>query len=98
MWVNGTSGEWKKNGNKGKEREMDSWRWREEIQEKSNLEIYVEEKKVIKEELMYNRPSSVILYWARTNCLRMNDRNRHQGEMESKLYVGWNKRLRTFYY
>ena len=65
---------------KSKEREMDSKRWLEEIREKTSLEIYSEEKKEIKEELLYdNRPSSVILYRARANCLRLNDRNRHQG-------------------
>ena len=35
----------KKNLIKGKGREMDSKRWKEEIREKSRLEIYAEEKK-----------------------------------------------------
>ena len=72
---------------KNKEREMDSKRWEEEIKGKSSLEIYVELKKEIKEELMYdNRPSSIIMYRARTNCLKLNDRNRHQGgEVKCKL-------------
>ena len=26
-----------------------------------------------------NRPSSVVMYRARANCLKLNDRNRHQG-------------------
>ena len=68
-----------KNEVKDNTREMDDKRWQEEIQGKSSLEIYEEEKKEIKEELMYNRPSSVIMYRARTNCLKLNDRNRHQG-------------------
>ena len=62
---------------KDKVREMDNKRWQEEIRGKSSLKIYEEE---IKEELMCdNRPSSVIMYRARANCLKLNERNRHQG-------------------
>ena len=77
----------KKNEIKSKAREMDSRRWREEIQKKTSLAIYAEQKKEIKEEGIYdNRPSSIIMYRARTNCLKLNDRNRHQGgEIECKL-------------
>ena len=65
---------------KEKVREMDSKRWQEEIQGKSSLKIYEEEKKEIKEEQMYdNRPSSVIMNRAKANCLKLNERNRHQG-------------------
>ena len=78
-----------KNEVKDKPREMNDKRWQEEIQRKSSLKIYEEEKKEIKEELMYdNRPSSEIMYRARANCLKLNDRNRHQrGEVGCKLYV-----------
>ena len=52
-----------KNDVKDKVREMDDKRWQEEIQGKSSLKIYEEEKKEIKEELMYdNRPCSIIMY------------------------------------
>ena len=52
-----------KNEVKDKTREMDDKRCQEEIQGKSSLKIYEEEKKKIKEELMYdNRPSSVIMW------------------------------------
>ena len=61
-----------KNEVKDKTREMDDKRWQEEIQGKSSLKIYEEEKKEIKEEIMYdNRPSSVIMYGARANCLKV---------------------------
>ena len=52
---------------------MDNERWQEDIRGKSSLKIYVglEEKKEIKEEQVYdNRPSSVIMHRARTNCLK----------------------------
>ena len=52
-----------KNDVKDKVREMGDKRWQEEIQGKSSLKIYEEEKKEIKEELMYdNRPCSIIMY------------------------------------
>ena len=73
---------WRKGKNevKDKTRDWDDKRWQEEIQGKSSLKIYEEEKKEIKEELMYdNRPSSVIMYRAKSNCLKLNNRNRHQG-------------------
>ena len=83
---------------KNKEREMDSKRWEEEIKRKTSLEIYNEEKKEIKEEIMYdNRPSSVIMYRARTNCLRLNDRKRHQGgEIKCKLCGAEEENLEHF--
>lgn len=46
---------------------------------KSTLLIYQQYKNNIKEEQFYdNRPSSITLYRARTNCLPLFDRKRHQ--------------------
>ena len=51
--------------------------WIEKVSSKSNLNLYMERNKEIREEQIYNdRPSSIILYKARTNCLRLKDRKR----------------------
>ena len=45
---------------------------------KTSLQIYKQFKNDFDEEEIYdNRPSSTILYKARTNTLQLNDRNRH---------------------
>ena len=55
--------------------------WEEEIGSKNSLVIYRKYKKEIKseEEIYDNRPASEILYQARTNNLRLKDRNRFTG-------------------
>ena len=66
---------------KRKCREMDNRKWKEELEGKSSLGIYRRWKKEIKEEKVYdNRPASITLYKARTNCLPLNERKRHQEE------------------
>ena len=66
---------------KKKARTMDTNRWEEDMRRKSSIEIYRRWKKEIKEEKQYdNRPGSITLYKARTNCLPLNDRKRHQNE------------------
>ena len=55
--------------------------WIEEVSSNTSLNLYMERKKENKEEQVYNnRPSSIILYKARTNCLPLNDRKRFTGE------------------
>lgn len=63
---------------KKKVRECDKEYWKKEVAEKSSLKIYSKYKTEIKEEKFYdNRPSSEVLYRARTNNLKLNDRNRY---------------------
>ena len=65
---------------KRKIRNEDTRQWQEEMENKVTLSIYKKWKKEIKEEQVYdNRPSSVIWYRARSNCLNLENRNRHQG-------------------
>lgn len=60
---------------------VDNEKWKNEINSKKTLAIYKEWKKEIREEKIYdNRPASEILYRARSNCLPLEDRKRHQGE------------------
>ena len=52
--------------------------WEDELEMKTSLQIYKRFKNDFGEEQIYdNRPSSTILYKARTNTLQLNDRNRH---------------------
>ena len=52
--------------------------WEDELEMKTSLQIYKKNKNDFGEEEIYeNRPSSIILYKARTNALQLNDRNRH---------------------
>lgn len=68
-------------------RKWDSANWKEEVNSKSSLVIYKRWKENIKEEKMYdNRPSSIILYKARSGTLQLNDRKRHtNGEVKCTL-------------
>ena len=64
-----------------KARQLDSERWNEEVQNKTSLTLYREWKNEVKEDLVYdNRPSSIILFKARTATLPLNDRKRHIGQ------------------
>ncbi|XP_068221972.1 uncharacterized protein [Palaemon carinicauda] len=61
-------------------RKWDTEKWKEEIESKVSLEIYRTWKKEIKEELIYdNTFASVISFRARTNTLKLNIVNRHNG-------------------
>ena len=72
-------GQMSKAGIRRRVRKSDSKKWREEIDKLTTLSLYREYKKEIKEENIYdNRESSRVLFWARSNTLKLNDRNRHQ--------------------
>ena len=59
----------------------DSEQWETEIKTKSSLKMYTQYKGNIEEVDIYdNRPSSTILFGARTNTLQLNDRNRHRNK------------------
>lgn len=64
-----------------KTKDWDTEKWKEEMAEKSSMEIYRNFKEKIKgeEELYDNRPSSITLYKCRTNNLPLNNRNRFVG-------------------
>ena len=83
---------------KGKVQDWDSRKWREEVNSKVSLKIYEREKTEIREEDVYdNRPSSIILFRARSNTLPLNDRNRHKNEsMECKLCGNEREDLKHF--
>ncbi|XP_068218538.1 golgin subfamily A member 6-like protein 6 [Palaemon carinicauda] len=84
---------------KAKIREVDGKKWRDEIKEKNSLEIYEQEKGQIGEEMFYdNKPNSIIMYRARANCLKLNDRKRHEagGRVECKLCGAVNEDLAHF--
>ena len=60
-------------------RRTDNRKWREEINARTTLSLYREYKYEVKDDNIYdNRESSRLLYWARSNSLRLNDWNRHQ--------------------
>ena len=62
-------------------RKWDSDKWTQEVESKSTLAIYKQWKLTIEEDEIYdNRPSSIILYRARANCLTLNDRKRFTNE------------------
>ena len=71
----------KKNEISSKVKAWDSEKWKEEVEEKKSLEIYCKWKENVQqeEELYDNRPASEIMYRARTNNLKLQDRMRHQG-------------------
>ena len=59
----------------------DNEQWTSEIKTKRTLLLYRNFKDKIQEENIYdNRPSSTILYKARSNTLPLNDRNRHKNK------------------
>ena len=51
--------------------------WEDELEMKTRQQIYKKINDFGEEEIYDNRPSSTILYKARTNTLQLNDRNRH---------------------
>ena len=61
-------------------RHMLSWdeeKWKEEVNSKTSIGIYRKSKLAVQEETIYdNTPSSSILFQARTNTLRLNDRKK----------------------
>ena len=62
-------------------RKWDQEQWEKEVNEKRSLQVYKKGKQNIKEDTIYdNTISSVILYQARTNSLRLEDRQRHVHE------------------
>ena len=66
--------------------EWDTEEWRKELEEKSTLEIYKRNKERIGDEGIYdNRRSSRLLYEARANILDLNDRRRHEKEIEKRI-------------
>ena len=65
---------------KNKVRERDNRIWREELDMLSSAGIYRNWKKEIREERFYdNSEASTILFRARANSLKLNDRKRHGG-------------------
>ena len=61
--------------------ELDTRRWKQELEEKRSVKLYKENKPEIKEEHFYdNTPSSITLFRCRTNTLQLNDRKRFSGE------------------
>ena len=68
--------------------------WIEEVSSKTSLNLYMKRKKEIREEQIYNnRPSSIILYKARTNCLPLNDRKQFTGE--NTMYILCDETIET---
>ena len=66
---------------KGKIAEVQDRLWREELGRKSTLELYRTWKTEMGQEDSYDgRPDSIVWFRARTNCLTLGDRNRHQGQ------------------
>ena len=60
--------------------ELDTRRWKQELEEKSSVKLYKENKTEIKEVSIYdNTPSSITLFKCRTNTLQLNDRKRFSG-------------------
>ena len=59
-------------------RKWDQDQWEAEVRSKTTLSIYKRSKLTIQEDPIYdNTPASVILFRARTNSLRLEDRMRH---------------------
>ena len=80
----------KKEKLKNKIIDWDSKKWQQEVAEKSSLAIYKNFKTILAEEKIYdNRPSSQVLFKARTNNLRLNDRNRHTNGDTKCLLCDW---------
>ena len=65
---------------KNRVREWDNEKWREEMDALSSIGIYRHWKRRIREERCYdNTEASAILFGARSNALRLNNRKRHGG-------------------
>ena len=65
---------------KGKIRDYDNMRWKEEIESKTSLSIYRQYRDVIKEQFYFNNKADMLLFRLRTNTLNLNDCNRFTGE------------------
>ena len=64
-------------------KQWDRSQWRKDMESKTSLTIYYSWKEEPEEEhFLDNHPSSVVFYRARSNCLPLNDRNRHTGPGE----------------
>ena len=62
-------------------RKWDQDQWKTEVGSKKSLQLYRKSKQVVQEDTVYdNTPASVILFQARSNTLRLEDRKRHTGE------------------
>ena len=62
-------------------RQLDTNRWRQDLETKSSLKLYKENKTEVKEEPFYdNTPSSITLFRCRSNTLQLNDRKRFKNE------------------
>ena len=73
---------------KRKIREYDTRRWKEGLERKASVRIYRENKREVKEGKVYdNRRSSQILFQARANSMRLNERNRHREEGETSCEI-----------
>ena len=60
-------------------KEYDDEKWKEELSKKPTAKMYFRRKKEIGQEKIYdNRYSSVLLFRARSNSLRLNDEQRHR--------------------
>ena len=64
-------------------KELKKWverEWRNELEKKSTLKIYAENKKSIKENIYFNNSESLLIFRIKTNTLPLNDRKRHVAE------------------
>ena len=64
-------------------KELKKWderEWRNELERKSTLKIYAENKKSIKENIYFNNNESLLMFRIKTNTLPLNDRKRHTAE------------------
>ena len=76
---------------KGKIRDYDNARWKEEIENKTSLYIYRQYRDEIKERFYFNNKADMLLFRMRTNTLNLNDRNRFKGENISCVMCGAEK-------
>ena len=75
-------------------RELKGWddrRWKEEMAEKSTLQIYREYKGEIKETMYMNSEQSRIKFQLRTNTLKLNEFRRHTGGIMKCDLCGWDR-------
>ena len=65
---------------KGKTRDYDNARWKEEIESKTSLSIYRQYRDGIKKRFYFNIKADMHLFRLRTYTLNLNDRNIFKGE------------------
>ena len=71
--------ELKKEDIKKRIREQDTKKWKEELEKKNSVSIYKRFKRKIKDDGCYdNKFSSILLFRARSNTLKLNTENRHR--------------------